>query len=72
MSTIGKKTMRKLWNKEHSDSHLQFGVKANKDRQTCQVSKEPGTVLQKAEVALSLSHSWVSKRGRLLEGTGSQ
>lgn len=32
--------MRKLWNKEHSDSHRQFGVKANKDRQTRQVSKD--------------------------------
>jgi hypothetical protein len=27
-STIGKKTMRKLWNKEHSDSYPPFRVKA--------------------------------------------
>lgn len=64
--------MRKLWNKEHSDSHRQFGVKANKDRQTRQVSEDSETVLQKAKETHSLSHSWVSKRGRLLEGTESQ
>lgn len=48
-STIGKKTMRKLWNKEHSDSYRQFRVKANKERQTFQATcEELGTMLQKA------------------------